>query len=689
MKWLKVIVLTILLGTILGSCAYFNTFHNTKKLYSEAKKARKERRGDRPSAQEIKKYDETIEKASKILEVYPTSKYVDDAVFILGECFYYKEDYVRAHRKFQELITYFPESDYYNRARLWLAKCNLQMEDYSSSKIILTELLNTDKLDDDVRDESRLLLGENYYKQELYSEAEQEFQKAAETAKSDENKAHAFLELGKCRLVNKDYKKAVHDFEQAIEYSPDSDFEFDARLNYARSLKLAKEFRTAKQICNELLENTFYEEKHGEVHLELADCIYHEGRALFDQLKGADLQYRGKIEEAIDEYRYITIEYKSTEASGKAYYQIAKIYLEEFGDFAAAKKNFELARNEFRNAEWAQEASAMARDLDELIKLNNMVKEAQGEQLIADAGQSYRLTDLQSLLLEYGNHPELRFMEQRARMQAANGADSSAANGESDLDQLVANKLQLAEVYLFQFGQVDSALQEYEEVIELFPEHPAAAKALYSSAFIYENEFHDKAKTDSLLSVLVRRFSDTRQARHARVKLGLPAQRGKEEIVAELYHEAESRLFNRDDLNGALDKYRALVETYPNSEYAPKSLFAMGWIHERMRSDNETAIQLYRELMEKYPQSTFTSAISNKIRTLETETSSDSASVQMKEELLKSQESLQQSQTSDTTSTEVPEAKPSLYDSEQDIPQEQLEGEKPPPADEEKPQPIP
>jgi len=50
----------------LSSCAYYNTFYNTKKFFNEAKKERERRKGDRPSSQELQKYDKTIEKASKI-----------------------------------------------------------------------------------------------------------------------------------------------------------------------------------------------------------------------------------------------------------------------------------------------------------------------------------------------------------------------------------------------------------------------------------------------------------------------------------------------------------------------------------------------------------------------------------------------------------------------------------------------
>ena len=97
--WKALFSLLVLSFTV-SSCAYFNTFYNTKKVFNEAKKERKKRLSEKPSSAELQKYDKTIEKASRILEIYPNSKYVDDALMILGECFYYKGENVKAQRKF-------------------------------------------------------------------------------------------------------------------------------------------------------------------------------------------------------------------------------------------------------------------------------------------------------------------------------------------------------------------------------------------------------------------------------------------------------------------------------------------------------------------------------------------------------------------------------------------------------------
>ena len=138
-------ILIFLLAGVFSGCVYFNTVYNTKKLFHEAKKEREKRPGDEPTSTEITKYNQTIEKASKILELHPNSKYVDDAVLILGECFYHKKDFIKAKRKFEELTSYFQESEYFDVGRLWLARTNIKLEDYINAKFQLTELLDENK----------------------------------------------------------------------------------------------------------------------------------------------------------------------------------------------------------------------------------------------------------------------------------------------------------------------------------------------------------------------------------------------------------------------------------------------------------------------------------------------------------------------------------------------------------------
>ena len=612
------------------SCgAYFNTFHNTKKYFNEARKEREKRQGDTPSANEQAKYNQTIEKASKILELYSESKYVDDAVMILGECFYYKGEYVKAERKFEELITYFPTSEYFNRAQLWLARTKIKMQDYLGARFLLQEFVSNASVKKELRDEGQFYLGEIQFEQEYFLEAEQEYRKAAEGANDKILKARIYFQMGASQIKIGDFPQAVQSLRKAIAHSSDKRFTFDAELRLATAMKLAGDYQGAKQLLAELLEDLTFKDQHGLVKLEVADCLYLEGRSLYEKLSVANVEHLGKIEQALDEYKKIALEYKKTEVAAEAYFEVAKIYEEDYGDFASAKDYYEKVKLESTKSECVPLSIQKAKDLADLLRLKSLVKKSQGTQLDKKKSGQSQLSDLELLLMEHGVHPELRFIQKKKKLDQqlqanlpqpqSNHSDAKSANGSQnqDLDALVTNKLQLAEVYLFQFAKIDSAMLEYNEVIELFPNHAGCAKALFSNALIYENEYGNKFKTDSLLYVLIERFPDSYQAQEARKILGLPMAVNRNELAVDMYKNAEKMLFTSSSVARAVEEFSKLKETFPGSEYAPKALFALGWVYERMTHENDKALAAYREIIEKYPNSDYSRTVKIKLDAVE------------------------------------------------------------------------
>lgn len=624
------LLLHLLFVLLLTSCgAYFNTFHNTKKYFNEAKKEREKRQGDTPTQNEMTKYNQTIEKASKILEIYPNSKYVDDAVMILGECFYHKGEYVQAERKFEELVTYFPNSSYFASAQLWLGKTKIKLQDYLGARFTLQEVVNNLNFKKDLRDEAQFYLGEIQFEQGYFLEAEQEYKKAVEQASKKAIKSRAYFQLGKSQIKINDYAQAVESFRQAIKYSPDKRFSFDAKLNLGIALKLKGDFKEATRILTELLLDQSFKIQHGLVKLEIGDCLYREGKSLQEKLKGANVQHLGKIEQAIDEYKKISLQFKKTEAAAQAVFEIARIYEEDYGDFAAAKEYYEKVKLESIKSEFVPIANQKAKDLNDLMRLQSLVRKSLGEQLNKNKTGQHQISELELLLLEHGVHPELRFMKKQRKlaqlveaaepMPEKNNANAKSANGaqNEDLDVLIANKLQLAEVYLFQFALIDSAMQEYNEIIQLFPNHPACAKALFSCALIYENEYLDKFRTDSLLTVLIERFPNSHQAQEARRILGLPMAVNRNEIAAEMYKNAEADLLSTRNTTRAIEEFQKVYMNFPNSEYAPKALYAVGWIYEKMTHENDKALSVYREVIQKYPDSEYSKTVKRKLDEVE------------------------------------------------------------------------
>ena len=105
---------------LLSSCAYYNTFFNAKKYFREANKLPLVK--GRSSSEANKKYNKAIKKCGIIITDYKNSKYVDDAVFMLGKIFYFKginecDFIIKENNSYLPVQVSYDISDYETRKR--------------------------------------------------------------------------------------------------------------------------------------------------------------------------------------------------------------------------------------------------------------------------------------------------------------------------------------------------------------------------------------------------------------------------------------------------------------------------------------------------------------------------------------------------------------------------------------------
>jgi tetratricopeptide (TPR) repeat protein len=117
--------------------------------------------------------------------------------------------------------------------------------------------------------------------------------------------------------------------------------------------------------------------------------------------------------------------------------------------------------------------------------------------------------------------------------------------------------------------------------------------------------------------VIIEQFPESDQAQDARVKLGLSKKVTSDEMASRLFASAEKKLFDSSEIQYAMSDYQRIVDDYPETEYAPKAMYALGWINERMVGDVEGALEIYQGIINQYPNSEYTEALTKKLDTYE------------------------------------------------------------------------
>lgn len=702
----KIFVFIILL-TLSASCAYYNTFFNAKKYFSDAEKERGKRLEqikkreqtsktrqsnlDKPNASELKKYDQSIEKASKVLEFYPKSRYIDDALFLLGKCFFRKEDYNKAQRKFLELIQNFPRSDFVPESKLWLGKTNIELQEYETAEKNFHDLLNS-KLKDEIRDEAQFLLGGLFKRKNDFITAIDEFVKAARRAKDKSIRANAYYETGDCYYQLKNFASAVESFKQARKYSPDSKFEFNAMLRAGLALKDMGKYDDAIKIFTNLLGDIVNEDNWPLCRLEIAHC---------NRLKG-------EHSHAIEWYLDLINQHPKTEEAAIAYYHLGKMYQEIDGNYEQAKEYYDKSALEYPNAEIVADARLKSKSIQQLLTYRANItaqqkRIAQGDSIAAALENlnindrelpEFNLSQLDTLVAAslfipldslkvsqdtllplyqkyYVKHydrfgekipitatptfekkPEIEFTLLDTLVAEAlkiplnymeDNVDSLYhiydryyANYKKNkviydqfyhnknllgntnqlgtpLEELVKSKLALAEIYLFEFNQPDSALKEYVDVLETDTSHKVIPKTLFSIGYICETFKHDTLLADSVYQRLIASYPDDPLARQARTKIKSITVIDPEADIANKYRSAEKAYIDKHQYNDAIRAFETIYKEAPTSDYAPKALLAMGWIYENNVQEYDKAFEIYQNLINDYPSSIYAKQIKPKV----------------------------------------------------------------------------
>ena len=609
MKFPVLLTAFVLIISLQG-CAYFNTYYNTKKLYKEALDERKRRpttAPDKPTSAEIQKLDKTIEKGSKILQLHPNSKYVDDTLLMLGECFFQKQEYPQALRKFNELTSIFPKSDLVPAALLWKARTYIEQEDFTNAEAVLKDLQNRKK-SGDILYQAQYYLAEIYYRQEQYDPAARLFEPAAKKMSDKKLRTEAYLRWGECRFKLKQYHEAAKAYYQASKQDVEIDIKFNAGLSFARALKADSSYDKALIKLNSMQKEFSNHKDLSWVRFEIADCKLRQG----------------KREEAEDLFAAINANDKRTEASAAAFFVMGDLYQRTKYDYAKAKEAFDKVRSENNRSAYAEEAQRRAKAIDDYQKLKNAISLLEMQQ--NSPGDEAKLAAAM----------EQKGKSTRASIRRLPSKKLDLSKDPAKLRNDLADQwINLAELYYYQFEQPDSAIYMYQNVIRDFGDTEAAPAAMYALAFLRPSQDSTStAERDSLLQLLATKYSNTRHGREARKRLGFTdAGEPQAATASEKFRRAEDLLLTNENPQEAIRLLQDLSQTQNDPEMASKSLFAIGWIYENKLTDNTQAYATYKQLLEKFPTSAYSNKVRKKVSAFEKQTAAaaaDSSTVQQK-----------------------------------------------------------
>jgi len=548
-------ILFLLLFSIwLLSCANFRAYYNTFFLAEKAFRAaedtrlRSKTKELSPSARAL--YEQAITKASRILTFYPKSKYVDDALLMIGKSYFYEGEYQKAERKFQEVITGFPKSNLVSDANFFLGSTYFELGRAEEASLVWQGILDNPKQKKFHKD-ALLSLAELNLEQKEYDEAIPLYRKFLAKYKKELQAGAVQMQIAEIFWIKEDYENAWKAYAEVKNYAKDRELIYQAEFKAGQTAYKLGKTAEGLAIYRRLAQDAAYYSHLAEIKLQLAQ----------------GLSASGQIDQAIKLNQEVIEAFPKTAYSAQGYYQQGIIHQDYKEDLKTAKELFDKAKDEKGGSDYSKKALEKSADITKLEEYRKVLTEGESLKVVETQFQlaEFYLTHLNkpdSALATYkgivANHPNSDYApkallamtyicrnltgdtagcrqacEDLLKYYPATDYAAEAAKilGRSPQKSDSLGAAQLfwqAEEQLFTYQNSDSASNLYQKIIDLYPGSAYVPKAMLGKAHILEHQHpiaEDTVLSDSTVFLAYRsileRFPESEAASVAQLKLGL------------------------------------------------------------------------------------------------------------------------------------------------------------------------
>lgn len=611
-----------------NATAYFNTYYNAERVFDEAEaEVQAQRLAARVadetdpvqlSSQTKQKFNQVIEKCSKLLQFYPKSKWVDDALFLIGASYYYLGDDQKAQRKFTELLSTFPKSGLVFKSNIWLAKSLYRMRSYPEAAQILEDLIQSalEEKSEEIAIEGMFLLGRTFSDQKAYAQSIQVYRRIIGATDDDRARSRAQVIIGYLFAEQDSLQNASEAYGAVSQFDPDENSRVEAGYQRAVILNRIGKHEEALETLIRLRKEIRDSDLYPRVDLELANTYNN----------------MNLLDNAIDQYRFVDTTYARTEVSAKGYFSLGQLYEKKLIDYYKAMASYDKARNEFPKSDVTNLALSKWNSFQNYFRYHKTI--AQVDSLLAHQMNLFPVNvsaDSNVVLSDSLVSDTARAFSTALDTSIHAESDSSRqVLHQSYMTKLAEAMYGLGNLFLLEINLPDSAEYWYRRVIVEHPTSSVAPRALYTLAELYRSsEQKNRESVDQLYWSLIEKYPDTQYAEEAKRFLGMKVER-KADPAAASYARGEALLLEGKN-EPAVSAFRSLIRDYPDSPSVPKTKYALGWIFENVIVNPDSAADYYRQVCEEFPNCAYAEAVKAKLLALDTlnkdsESDSESAS---------------------------------------------------------------
>ena len=334
--------------------AYYNGFYNAEQAFEDGLESVKQSSSEIDRTRYLSifpepeaaaggsSFEEAIQKSAEILREHPNSKWVDDALLLIGRSRYYQQNYVGATEKFREVIALGGERE--GEARFWLARTLVAADRYTEAAEALRAGLERNSDAGPWTARMRLVRAELRVRQGEWTEAEAALGAGLEGSLPNDVGGRAAFLLGQVHETLEKYDAAQSAYERVLAYDPSYPLEFAARLGAIEMQGIRGMPEAALRRLDDLRREDDTNAMQGQIAIVRARLYQATDRskeardALATMLRAEDAP-TGTIQ-------------------GRLHYDLATLYRDTYEDFAQAAAHFDTAATNLSSASGRRSSGA-------------------------------------------------------------------------------------------------------------------------------------------------------------------------------------------------------------------------------------------------------------------------------------------------------------------------------------------
>ncbi len=532
------------------------------------------------------KYSESRARLQLLLADYPESDHTGSSLYWIGESFTKEGKEDEAIKFLTEAVTNKRNNKFVDYSIYTLASTYEKIGDYKNAVKYYDQLLSYHS-NSPLVPSAHIRIGISYFKLKEYQSTILELKNPElETIPPELYSQSIYLLANSYYRVN-DYKNAEKAYREIIEKFPSSSFAREAKYGLGWSYFQQKDYSDAYNVFNALSE--------GDDSIAVKSFFW----------KAEAKRYSGQNSEAFKLYKSFLDKYPDSELASNAKYQMGVVYFDD---------------NKLENAQKYLNSSTLSSDNSVKVKALTLRGEIglNKKEYMAAKNDFQTALDVPGISQELQNRVELglgvayyylgQYKDALAYLSDVNSKDPGFEKDKVNFYMAESN---------YSLGNYSAALKKYSAVNLSNPE--VGNMALYGKAYTYLN-LKDYSSSASVFSDFIKRYPNDNKKLDAQLRLADSYYGNKNFASASrvyknifnfdrptmndpyTYYQYAQALFKAGNTNEAITEFRNIQQKFPNTQYADRSLFVVGWINFK-ESNFKEAVANYRNVLKAYPNS--------------------------------------------------------------------------------------